>query len=96
MPNEGTNSGAPANGSGRRRCSRCGEDKPHSAFYYNPATVCKQCQNRASQFSNACRRAAIAHLIATYRTEYQALLVAERTKPGNLGRVGSGGDSDGA
>lgn len=96
MPNEGTNSGAPANGSGRRRCSRCGEDKPRSAFYYNPATVCKRCQNRASRFSNACRRAAIAHLIATYRTEYQALLVAERTKPGSLGRVGSGGDSDAA
>jgi len=96
MPNEGTNSGAPANGSGRRRCSRCGEDKPRSAFYCNPATVCKRCQNRASRFSNACRRAAIAHLIATYRTEYQALLVAERARLGDLGRLGSGGDSDAA
>ena len=96
MPNEGTNSGAPAKGSGRRRCSRCGEDKPRSAFYCNPATVCKRCQNRASRFSNACRRAAIAHLIATYRTEYQALLVAERAKLGDLGRLGSGGDSDAA
>ena len=96
MPNEGTNSGAPANGCGRRRCSRCGEDKPRSAFYCNPATVCKRCQNQASRFSNACRRAAIAHLIATYRTEYQALLVAERAKSGDLGRVGSGGDSDAA
>jgi hypothetical protein len=96
MPNEGTNSGAPANGTGRKRCSRCGEDKPRSAFYDNPATICKRCQNRASRFSNACRRAAIAHLIATYRAEYQKLLVAERAKLSDLGRVGSGGDSDAA
>ena len=78
MPNEGTNSGASANSAELRTCSRCGEAKPVTEFYRRPATICKPCQNRASRFSNQCRRAALAHLVALHSNEYRRLLAAER------------------
>ena len=64
----------------RRRCSRCGRTKPPTAFYRNPSTICKDCHNAASRFTNQCRRAAIAHLITEYSAKYRALLDAERAK----------------
>jgi hypothetical protein len=87
---------APASTPEHRQCSRCGVSKPATDFYANPATVCKGCQNLASRFTNACRRAAIAHLIATYSTEYQALLETERTKRQAGSETSIGGDSDAA
>jgi recombinational DNA repair protein (RecF pathway) len=68
----------PACAGERRRCSRCGRTKPPTAFYRNPSTICKDCHNTASRFTNQCRRAAIAHLITAYSAEYRALLDAER------------------
>ena len=63
-----------------RQCSRCGATKPISAFYSNPSTVCKGCHNKASRFTGACRRAAIARLVSTHIAEYRALLAAERDR----------------
>jgi hypothetical protein len=63
-----------------RQCSRCGVIKPVSAFYTNPSTVCKDCHNKASRFTGACRRAAIAHLVTAHSAEYHALLAAERQR----------------
>jgi recombinational DNA repair protein (RecF pathway) len=80
MPNEGTNPGVPAGSLALRPCARCGGRKPPAAFYRNPASICKQCQNRASRFSNQCRRAALAHLIALHPNEYRRLLAAERAR----------------
>jgi hypothetical protein len=66
--------------SSSRQCSRCGVIKPVSAFYINPSTVCKDCHNKASRFTGACRRAAIAHLVTAHSAEYHALLAAERQR----------------
>jgi recombinational DNA repair protein (RecF pathway) len=74
----GHHTAAPACAAGQRRCSRCGKVKPLAAFYRNPATICKECHNRASRFTSEVRRAAIAHLIATHQAEYLASLKAER------------------
>jgi recombinational DNA repair protein (RecF pathway) len=74
----GHHTAAPASIAGQRRCSRCGETKPPAAFYRNPATICKECHNRASRFTSEVRRAAIADLIATHQAEYLATLKAER------------------
>jgi hypothetical protein len=80
MRDQRTNPGVPGDMPARKTCSRCGEEKPISAFYDNPANVCKHCQNRASRFSNACRQAALAHLIQAHQAEYKALLAAERSQ----------------
>ncbi len=74
----GHHTAASACAAGHRQCSRCGESKPLIAFYRNPATICKDCHNRASRLTNQIRRAAIAHLIATHQAEYRARLDAER------------------
>jgi hypothetical protein len=87
----------PANGPGpSRQCSRCGATKPVSAFYANPSTVCRDCHNKASKFTGACRRAAIAHLVSAHIAEYRALLVAERRHRQAGSDVASGGDSHAA
>jgi recombinational DNA repair protein (RecF pathway) len=96
MPNEGTNSGASANSAELRTCSRCGKPKPVAEFYRSPATICKRCQNRASRFSNQCRRAALAHLIALHSNEYRRLLAAERARHDSSLSDLAGGDSDAA
>jgi hypothetical protein len=88
----GHHTAAPASIAGQRRCSRCGKVKPLTAFYRNPATICKDCHNRASRFTSEVRRAAIAHLIATYSTEYNELLRAERRRRrSSAGRAAGGG-----
>ena len=93
MRDQRSNVGAPGNGAQYKRCSRCRKTKPITAFYRNPHSICKDCQNRASRFSNEVRRAAMAHLIASHQTEYRAHLQTERTT-----RTGaeSGGGSDAA
>jgi recombinational DNA repair protein (RecF pathway) len=93
MRDQRSNAGAPGNGAQYKRCSRCRKAKPITAFYRNPNSICKDCQNRASRFSNEVRRAAIAHLIAAYQTEYHAHLQTERTTRTG---VESGGGSDAA
>jgi recombinational DNA repair protein (RecF pathway) len=95
MPNEGTNPGVLADSLVLRPCARCGERKPPAAFYSNPASICKRCQNRASRFSNQCRRAALAHLIALHPNEYRRLLAAERARrdPSLSDMVGGGQDA---
>jgi recombinational DNA repair protein (RecF pathway) len=80
MPNEGTNPGVPADSLALRLCARCGRRKPPAAFYRNPASICKDCHNRASRAAHDCRRAALAQLVARHPKEYQELLRAERTK----------------
>ena len=87
----GHHTAEPACVAGQRRCSRCGKTKPRAEFYRNPATICKDCHNRASRFTSEVRRAAIAHLIATYSTEYGALLRAERRRRRGAKRVLGGG-----
>jgi hypothetical protein len=88
----GHHTAAPACAAGQRRCSRCRKTKPRAEFYRNPATICKDCHNRASRFTSEVRRAAIAHLIATYSTEYNALLRAERRRRrGGVKRMPGGG-----
>jgi hypothetical protein len=77
MQDSAVPAGAP---SPSRQCSRCGVIKPVSAFYTNPSTVCKDCHNKASRFTGACRRAAIAHLVTAHSAEYHALLAAERQR----------------
>ncbi len=61
-----------------RRCSRCGVTKPPTGFYRNPASICKDCHNRASRLTKQIRRAAVAHLIATHQAEYRARVQVER------------------
>ncbi len=78
MRDQRSNAGAPSNGAQYKRCSRCRKTKPITAFYRNPNSICKGCQNRASRISNEVRRAAIAHLIATHAAEYRDRLAAER------------------
>src|SRR6266496_1524734 len=80
MRDQRINVAAPPDGPARRTCSRCGEEKPSSSFYKNPRSICKSCHNKASRFTGACRRAAIAHLISTYSTEYRVLVEAERSR----------------
>jgi hypothetical protein len=63
-----------------RQCSRCRATKPVNAFYTNPSTVCKDCHNKASRFSGACRRVAVARLVSVHSMEYHALLAAERQR----------------
>ncbi len=96
MPNEGTNLGAPADSPELRTCSRCGKRRPVTKFYRSPATICKRCQNRASRFSNECRRAALAHLIALHPDEYRSLLRAERIRRDPSLSDLAGGESDAA
>jgi hypothetical protein len=96
MPNEGTNSDASANSAELRTCSRCGKAKPVADFYRSPATICKPCQNRASRFSNQCRRAALAHLVAFHPSEYRRLLAAERLQRVTTPEAVEGGESDAA
>jgi recombinational DNA repair protein (RecF pathway) len=78
MRDQRSNAGAPGNGALYKRCSRCQKTKPLTAFYRNPNSICKDCQNYASRFYNEVRRAAIAHLIATHLAEYRDRLAAER------------------
>ncbi len=80
MRDQRSNVGAPSNGAQCKRCSRCRKTKPTTAFYRNPNSICKDCQNRASRFTNQIRRAAVAHLIATHQGEYRARMQAERAK----------------
>jgi hypothetical protein len=80
MPNEGINTGAPAESPALRSCSRCRRAKPLTAFYRNPASICADCHNRASRVSHNCRRAALAELVARHPAEYRELLLAERAK----------------
>lgn len=75
-----------------RRCSRCGVTKPPTGFYRNPASICKDCHNRASRLTNQIRRAAVAHLIATHQDEYLASLQAERVARA-VGESGGGSDA---
>ncbi len=96
MRDQRTNPGVPGDMPARKTCSRCGEAKPPSAFYDNPATVCKHCQNRASRFSNACRQAALACLTHAHQAEYKALLEAERSRRLNGSEPLSGGGPDAA
>ncbi len=81
-------------GPARKTCSRCGEEKPSSSFYKNPRSICKSCHNKASRFTGACRRAAIAHLISTYSTEYRVLVEAERSRRRSTIEPPEGGASD--
>jgi hypothetical protein len=60
-----------------RRCSRCQADKPFGDFYRNPASVCKQCHNAATQANREIRRAALARLVIAHQVEYRRLLAAE-------------------
>jgi len=83
MRDQRINPVAPPDRSARKTCSRCGEEKPVSSFYKNPRSICKSCHNSASRFTGACRRAAIAHLISTYSTEYRALVQAEQSRRKN-------------
>jgi hypothetical protein len=78
MRDQRSNLGAPSNGAQYKRCPRCRKAKPLTAFYRNPASICKDCHNRASRLANQVRRAAIAHLIATHQAEYSARLQTER------------------
>ena len=92
MPNEGTNPGTPIDSPALRRCARCGGGKPPAAFYRNPASICKDCHNRATRVAHDCRRAALAQLVARHAGEYRELLVAERTKCAHeLGDLAGGG-----
>jgi hypothetical protein len=77
-----------------KQCSRCGATKLISAFYSNPSTVCKDCHNKASRFTGACRRAAIARLVSTHIAEYRALLAAERERRQHGQHTMPGGGSD--
>jgi len=52
--------------------------KPPTGFYRNPASICKDCHNRASRLTKQIRRAAVAHLIATHQAEYRARVQVER------------------
>jgi recombinational DNA repair protein (RecF pathway) len=78
MRDQRTNPGASGNGAQHKRCSRCGKRKSLTAFYRNPNSICKDCQNLASRLSNEVRTAAIAQLIATHLDEYRDRLAAER------------------
>jgi recombinational DNA repair protein (RecF pathway) len=93
MRDQRSNAGAPSNGAQFKRCSRCRKTKPVTAFYRNPNSICKNCQNRASRFSNEVRRAAIAHLIAAHEAEYHTRLQSERA---TRIAVESGGGPDAA
>jgi recombinational DNA repair protein (RecF pathway) len=93
MPNEGTNPGVLADSLALRPCARCGGRKPPAAFYRNPASICKDCHNRASRAAHDCRRAALAQLVARHPNEYQQLLQAERAK---RARALAGGGADAA
>ncbi len=77
MRDQRSNPGASAD----RTCERCGEAKPPSDFSSDEATVCRRCR-RPARFSRACRRAAIAHLIAAHQAEYEALLRREQARQG--------------
>ncbi len=94
MRDQRSNVGAPSNGAQYKQCSRCRKTKPITAFYRNPSSICKGCQNRASRISNEVRRAAIAHLISVYNDEYKALLSIERTRRQNGPESRSGGGPD--
>ncbi len=90
MRDQRTNPGASGNGAQHKRCSRCGKTKPLTAFYRNPNSICKDCQNRASRLSNEVRTSAIAHLIATHLDEYRDRLAAERAS--RASQLEGGGD----
>ncbi len=94
MRDQRINLAAPPEMPAQKTCSRCGEEKPVSSFYKNPRSICKNCHNKASRFTGACRRAAIAHLISTYSTEYRALVQAERNRRMSAIESRSGGDPD--
>ena len=96
MRDQRINLAAPPDRQARKTCSRCGEEKPSSSFYKNPRSICKSCHNKASRFTGACRRAAIAHLISTYSTEYRALVQAERSRRRTAIEPSGGGGSDAA
>ena len=96
MRDQRSNAGAPGNGAQYKRCPRCRRTKPLTAFYRNPSSICKGCQNRASRISNEVRRAAIAHLIAVHTSEYKTLLSAERTRRQDGPEIPAGGGSDAA
>jgi hypothetical protein len=81
MRDQRSNPGVPADRTGHRTCERCGEAKPPSDFSNDKVTVCRRCA-RLARFSRACRRAAIAHLIAAHQQEYEALLRREQAKQG--------------
>ena len=95
MRDQRSNSGASADSPRHRTCSRCGEAKPPSDFPSDEVTVCRRCHRRTTRFSRACRRAAIAHLIAAHQAEYEALLRKEQAKRGRP-PTGRGGGSGGA
>jgi recombinational DNA repair protein (RecF pathway) len=81
MRDQRSNPGASADSARHRTCDRCGQSKPPSDFSDDKATVCRRCR-RLARFSRACRRAAIAHLIAAHQQEYEALLRQEQAKQG--------------
>jgi uncharacterized paraquat-inducible protein A len=93
MRDQRSNPGASDDSAQHRTCSRCGETKPSSDFSSDEATVCRRCHRRIKRFSRACRRAAIAHLIAAHQAEYEALLRREQAKRGQppTGRGGGQG-----
>jgi hypothetical protein len=93
MRDQRTNPGVPADSARHGTCSRCGETKPPSDFSSDEATTCRRCHCRATRFSRACRRAAVAHLIAAHQQEYEALLRREQAKRGQppTGRGGGPG-----
>jgi hypothetical protein len=82
MRDQRSNPGASDDSPRPRTCSRCGEAKPPSEFPNDEATVCRRCHRRTARFSRACRRAAVAHLIAAHQQEYEALLRKEQAKQG--------------
>jgi hypothetical protein len=81
---------------GQGRCSRCGKVKPLADFHRDQATICKDCHNRASRFIRQARRAAVAHLIATYSTKHNARLRAERRRRRRSVKRMPGGGPDAA